>query len=226
MKIMWLAPSILSANFARLGEDIKNVLQAGGDIIHFDVMDNHYVPNLSFGPMVLKSIRRYGIKSIIDVHLMVEPVDDLIIRFAEAGADFITIHPESTKHLDRSLSLIKSLGCKVGLGINPATTLNVLTHIIDKLDIILLMSVNPGFSGQKFIPTTFEKLLKVRKLIDNSNKKILLEIDGGINLNNLKKVASFGVNIFVIGSAIFESQDYKKTIEDMRLQLNEKICFV
>ncbi|XBC39187.1 MAG: ribulose-phosphate 3-epimerase [Buchnera aphidicola (Nurudea shiraii)] len=220
MKTILLAPSILSANFANLGEDIQNILKAGGDIIHFDVMDNHYVPNLTFGPMVLKSIRSYGITSIIDVHLMVDPVDDLIVKFAEAGADFITIHPESTKHLDRSLNLIKSFGCKVGIGINPTTTLHVLDYIIEKLDIILLMSVNPGFSGQEFIPITFKKLLQVRQLIDNSNRKILLEIDGGINLNNIKKVASYGVNIFVIGSAIFGSKNYKETIKNIRFELN------
>ncbi|XBC37620.1 MAG: ribulose-phosphate 3-epimerase [Buchnera aphidicola (Meitanaphis elongallis)] len=220
MKSFWLAPSILSANFARLGEDIKNVLEAGGDIIHFDVMDNHYVPNLTFGPMVLKSIRNYGITSVIDVHLMVAPVDDLIVKFSEAGANFITIHPESTNHLDRSLNLIKNCGCKVGLGINPATTLNILEHVMDKLDIILLMSVNPGFSGQQFIPTMYKKLLQARKLIDDSRLNILLEVDGGINLKNFKKVASCGVDIFVIGSSIFLSKNYKKTIEDMRRILN------
>ncbi|XBC38136.1 MAG: ribulose-phosphate 3-epimerase [Buchnera aphidicola (Floraphis choui)] len=221
MKTVWLAPSILSANFSKLGEEIKHVLEAGSDIIHFDVMDNHYVPNLTFGPMVLKSIRGYGIKSIIDVHIMASPVDDLIIQFSEAGADFITIHPDSTNHLDRSLSLIKSCGCKVGLGINPATTLNILEYVIDKLDMILLMSVNPGFSGQKFIPTIFKKLSQTRKLIDDSKRNILLEVDGGITLNNLQKIALYGVNIFVIGSAIFQSKNYKETIKNMRDVLNK-----
>ncbi|QCI23490.1 ribulose-phosphate 3-epimerase [Buchnera aphidicola] len=220
METSWLAPSILSADFSRLGDEIRNVLEAGGDIIHFDVMDNHYVPNLTFGPMVLKSIRNYGITSIIDVHLMVSPVDDLIVQFSDAGADFITIHPESTNHLHRSLNLIKSCGCKVGLGINPATSLNILEYVMDQLDIILLMSVNPGFSGQNFIPSTFKKLLQVRKLIDNSHKNVLLEVDGGINLDNLKEIASFGVNIFVVGSAIFKAKNYKKIINDMRHKLN------
>ncbi|WP_154017318.1 ribulose-phosphate 3-epimerase [Buchnera aphidicola] len=218
MKIL-LAPSILSADCSRIGEEIKNVLKSGGDIIHFDVMDNHYVPNLTFGPMVLQSIRNFGITSIIDVHLMVTPVDSLIVQFSKAGADFITIHPESTNHLDRSLELIKSCGCKAGIAINPATSLGVLEYVIEKLDIILLMSVNPGFSGQEFIPSTFKKLLKVRKLIDKSNRKIFLEVDGGINLTNIQKVASYGANILVIGSAIFKSKSYLKTIKEMRDQL-------
>ncbi|XBC44317.1 MAG: ribulose-phosphate 3-epimerase [Buchnera aphidicola (Schlechtendalia peitan)] len=220
MKTLWLAPSILSADFFKIGEEIKDVLEAGGDIIHFDVMDNHYVPNLTFGPMVLKSIRNNGISSIIDVHLMVSPVDDLIVQFSKSGADFITIHPESTNHLDRSLNLIKSCGCKVGLGINPATSLHVLEYVIEKLDVILLMSVNPGFSGQEFIPSTFKKLLEVRKLINDINPNILLEVDGGINLKNIRQIASYGVNIFVIGSAIFKSKNYKKTIKNMRSELN------
>lgn len=220
MKTIWLAPSILSANFARLGEEITSVLEAGGDIIHFDVMDNHYVPNLTLGPMVLKSIRNYGITSIIDVHIMADPVDELIIQFSKAGADFITIHPESTNHLDRSLNLIRNCGCKVGLAINPSTTLDVLEYVMDKLDMIVVMSVNPGFSGQQFIPIIFKKLLEVRKLIDNSHRNILLEIDGGINLSNLKTIASYGVNIFVIGSVIFSSKNYKQIIKDIRYQID------
>ncbi|XBC42767.1 MAG: ribulose-phosphate 3-epimerase [Buchnera aphidicola (Kaburagia rhusicola ensigallis)] len=220
MKTIWLAPSILSANFVRLGEEITSVLGAGGDIIHFDVMDNHYVPNLTFGPMVLKSIRNNGITSIIDVHIMADPVDELIIQFSKAGANFITIHPESTNHLDRSLNLIRNCGCKVGLAINPSTTLDVLEYVMDKLDMIVVMSVNPGFSGQQFIPIIFKKLLEVRKLIDNSHRNILLEIDGGINLSNIKKVASHGVNVFVLGSVIFSSKNYTQIIKDLRYQIN------
>lgn len=215
-----IAPSILSADFARLGEEVDNVLKAGADVVHFDVMDNHYVPNLTIGPMVCKALRDYGIEAPIDVHLMVKPVDTLIPMFADAGASIITFHPEASEHVDRTLSLIKEHGCKAGLVLNPATPLSCLEYVMDKLDVILLMSVNPGFGGQKFIPNTLDKLRAVRKLIDQSGYDIRLEIDGGVNVNNIAEIAEAGADMFVAGSAIFNQPDYKHVIEQMREQLS------
>jgi ribulose-phosphate 3-epimerase len=214
-----IAPSILSADFARLGEEVENVLSAGADIVHFDVMDNHYVPNLTIGPMVCKALRNYGIKAPIDVHLMVKPVDSMITQFIDAGATYITFHPEASEHLDRSLQLIKNGGCKAGLVFNPATPLHYLDHVMDKLDMILLMSVNPGFGGQKFIPSTLEKLKLVRQRIDASGLNIRLEVDGGVTINNIADIACAGADTFVAGSAIFNTEDYKTTIDMMRIQL-------
>ena len=215
-----IAPSILSADFARLGEEVDNVLKAGADVVHFDVMDNHYVPNLTIGPMVCKALRDYGIEAPIDVHLMVKPVDTLIPMFADAGASIITFHPEASEHVDRTLSLIKEHGCKAGLVLNPATPLSCLEYVMDKLDVILLMSVNPGFGGQKFIPNTLDKLRAVRKLIDQSGYDIRLEIDGGVNVNNIAEIAEAGADMFVAGSAIFNQPDYTHVIEQMREQLS------
>ncbi|MBV2130034.1 ribulose-phosphate 3-epimerase [Arsukibacterium indicum] len=214
-----IAPSILSADFARLGSDIDSVLAAGADVVHFDVMDNHYVPNLTIGPMVCKAIRNYGITAPIDVHLMVEPVDSLVPQFAEAGASIITFHPEASRHIDRTLQLIKSHGCQAGLVFNPATPLSYLDHVLDKLDVILLMSVNPGFGGQKFIPATLDKLAQVRQLIDDSGLPIRLEVDGGVTVDNIGDIAKAGADMFVAGSAIFSSDDYQQTISMMRQQL-------
>ena len=215
-----IAPSILSADFARLGEEVDNVLKAGADVVHFDVMDNHYVPNLTIGPMVCKALRDYGIEAPIDVHLMVKPVDTLIPMFADAGASIITFHPEASEHVDRTLSLIKEHGCKAGLVLNPATPLSCLEYVMDKLDVILLMSVNPGFGGQKFIPNTLDKLRAVRKLIDQSGYDIRIEIDGGVNVNNIAEIAEAGADMFVAGSAIFNQADYKQVIDQMREQLS------
>lgn len=215
-----IAPSLLSADFARLGEEAVNVLKAGGDMLHLDVMDNHYVPNLTVGPLVCEALRKHGIKAPIDVHLMTRPVDSLIVDFAKAGATNITIHPESTDHVDRSLSLIRKQGCKAGLSLNPATTLDCLEYVLDKLDIILIMSVNPGFGGQQFIPATLEKLKKARTLIDNSGKNIRLAIDGGINADNIHQVAEAGADMFIMGSAIFTQPDYTKTIHTLRHELS------
>ena len=220
-KEYWIAPSILSANFAKLGEEVDSVLSAGADVIHFDVMDNHYVPNLTIGPLVCEALRKYGITSPIDVHLMVEPVDELVPMFAKAGASFITFHPEASKHIDRTLQLIKSFGLKAGLVFNPATPLSYLDYVLDKLDIIMLMSVNPGFGGQSFIPSTLDKLAQVRKIIDDSNLDIRLEVDGGVKVGNIAQIAKAGADTFVAGSAIFSQPDYSKVIADFRRELRE-----
>jgi ribulose-phosphate 3-epimerase len=214
-----IAPSILAANFARLGEEVDNVLEAGADIVHFDVMDNHYVPNLTIGPMVCKALRDHGVTAPIDVHLMVQPVDDLIRMFADAGATYITFHPEASNHIDRSLQLVRDLGCKAGLVLNPGTGLDVARWVMDKMDMLLLMSVNPGFGGQKFIPSTLGKLEQARELIDNSGYDIRLEVDGGVGVNNIAEVAAAGADTFVAGSAIFNQPDYAEVINKMREQL-------
>lgn len=214
-----IAPSILSADFARLGEEVDNVLAAGADIVHFDVMDNHYVPNLTIGPMVCAALRKYGVSAPIDVHLMVSPVDRIIGDFIEAGASYITFHPEASQHIDRSLQLIREGGCKAGLVFNPATPLNLLEYVMDKVDMILLMSVNPGFGGQKFIPGTLNKLREARALIDASGRDIRLEIDGGVNVANIREIAAAGADTFVAGSAIFNAQDYRQVIEQMHSEL-------
>jgi ribulose-phosphate 3-epimerase len=214
-----IAPSILSADFARLGAEVDAVLAAGAEFIHFDVMDNHYVPNLTIGPMVCTALRKYGVTAPIDVHLMVEPVDHLIGEFAKAGATYITFHPEASRHVDRSLQLIRELGCQSGLVFNPATPLEVLRHVLDKVDMVLLMSVNPGFGGQSFIPATLAKLAAARRLIDDSGLPIRLEIDGGVKLDNIAQIAAAGADTFVAGSAIFGSPDYAQTIAAMRAAL-------
>ena len=214
-----IAPSILSADFARLGEEVDKVLAAGADIVHFDVMDNHYVPNLTIGTMVCAALRKYGITAPIDAHLMVKPVDRIIGDFIDAGASYITFHPEASEHIDRSLQLIRDGGCKAGLVFNPATPLEVLKHVMDKVDMILLMSVNPGFGGQKFIPHTLEKLKEARALIDASGREIRLEIDGGVNVQNIREIAAAGADTFVAGSAIFNQPDYKAVIDAMRAEL-------
>ncbi len=214
-----IAPSILSADFARLGEEVDNVIEAGADWVHFDVMDNHYVPNLTIGPLVCDALIKHGVTAPIDVHLMVKPVDRIIGDFAQAGASIITFHPEASDHVDRSLQLIKQSGCKAGLVINPATSLQCLEHVMDKLDVILLMSVNPGFGGQSFIPNTLNKLVEVRKLIDQSGLDIRLEVDGGVKIDNIQEIAAAGADAFVAGSAIFNSNDYQATIAAMRANI-------
>jgi ribulose-phosphate 3-epimerase len=211
-----IAPSILSADFARLGEEVETVLSAGADIVHFDVMDNHFVPNLTIGPMICDALRTYGIEAPIDVHLMVEPVDGIIPDFAKAGATYITFHPEASRHVDRSLGLIREQGCRSGLVFNPATPLDWLTHVIDKVDMILLMSVNPGFGGQRFIPSALTKLRQARQIIAASGRDIRLEIDGGVKIDNIGEIAAAGADTFVAGSAIFGSKDYAATITAMR----------
>jgi len=214
-----IAPSILSANFACLGQEVDDVLAAGADIVHFDVMDNHYVPNLTIGPMVCKALRDHGVTAPIDVHLMVQPVDALIGMFADAGASYITFHPDASTHVDRSLQLIRSAGCKAGLVFNPAAPLDALKYVMDKVDMILLMSVNPGFGGQAFIPATLDKLREARELIDASGLDIRLEVDGGVGPNNIAAVAAAGADTFVAGSAIFNQPDYKTVIDQMRSEL-------
>jgi ribulose-phosphate 3-epimerase len=212
----WIAPSILSADFARLGEEVRNVLAAGADVVHFDVMDNHYVPNLTIGPLVCEALRKHGITAPIDVHLMVKPVDRIIPDFAKAGASYITFHPEASEHIDRTLGLIRECGCKAGLVFNPATPLHYLDYVLDKVDMVLLMSVNPGFGGQSFIPSTLPKIAQARQIIDRSGREIRLEVDGGVKVDNIGAVAAAGADTFVAGSAIFNAKDYQATIAAMR----------
>ena len=216
----YIAPSILSADFSRLGEEVDSVIQAGADIIHFDVMDNHFVPNLTIGPLVCESLRKYGIKTPIDVHLMTEPVDSLIKDFATAGANYITFHPEASTHIHRSLELIRSLGCKSGLVFSPGTPLNCLEHLIEEIDMILIMSVNPGFGGQSFIKSSLDKISASREIISESGRDIRLEVDGGVKIDNIAEIASAGADTFVAGSAIFGSENYQKTISSMREEIN------
>lgn len=223
MKDIVIAPSILSADFAKLGEEVANVLEAGADWVHFDVMDNHYVPNLTIGPMVCQALRDYGIKAPIDVHLMVKPVDRIIPDFAKAGATYISFHPEATEHLDRTIGLIKESGCKAGVVLNPATPLDCLEYVMDKLDLILLMSVNPGFGGQKFIPSALTKARQVRTMIDESGYDIRLQIDGGVKADNIADIAESGVDTFVAGSAIFNEEDYQAIMNTMRANVKDRL---
>lgn len=221
MKKYIIAPSLLSADFARLGAEAEAVLKAGADMLHLDVMDNHYVPNLTVGPLVCAALRKYGIQAPIDVHLMTRPVDRLIVEFAQAGATNITFHPEASDHVDRSLDLIHQHGCKAGLALNPATSLHCLDHVMDKLDLILVMSVNPGFGGQSFIPSAVDKIRRIRTLIDNSKRSIHLAVDGGIKVDNIKAVADAGADMFIAGSAIYSQPDYTKVLNAMRTTLNQ-----
>jgi ribulose-phosphate 3-epimerase len=221
MQSPWIAPSILSADFARLGEEVRHVLEAGADIVHFDVMDNHYVPNLTIGPLVCEALRKHGITAPIDVHLMVKPVDRIVPDFARAGATWITFHPEASEHVDRTIGLIREHGCRPGLVLNPATPVHWLDHLLDKIDMVLLMSVNPGFGGQSFIPSVLPKVAKVRELIDRSGREIRLEVDGGVKVDNIGAVAAAGADTFVAGSAIFGSKDYRATIAAMREEIGK-----
>ena len=221
MQSPWIAPSILSADFARLGEEVRNVLEAGADIVHFDVMDNHYVPNLTIGPLVCEALRKAGITAPIDVHLMVKPVDRIVPDFAKAGATWITFHPEASEHVDRTIGLIREHGCRPGLVFNPATPLNWLEHVLDKLDMVLLMSVNPGFGGQSFIPSALPKIRQVREMIDRSGRDIRLEVDGGVKVDNIGAVAAAGADTYVAGSAIFGAKDYRATIAAMREEIRK-----
>jgi ribulose-phosphate 3-epimerase len=219
MQSPWIAPSILSADFSRLGEEVRNVLEAGADIVHFDVMDNHYVPNLTIGPLVCEALRKAGITAPIDVHLMVKPVDRIVPDFAKAGATWITFHPEASEHVDRTVGLIREHGCRPGLVLNPATPVNWLDHVLDKIDMVLLMSVNPGFGGQSFIPSALPKITRVREMIDRSGREIRLEVDGGVKVDNIQAVAAAGADTFVAGSAIFGAKDYRATIAAMREEI-------
>jgi len=216
MQTPWIAPSILSADFARLGEEVRAVLDAGADIVHFDVMDNHYVPNLTIGPLVCEALRKAGIEAPIDVHLMVKPVDRIVPDFAKAGATWITFHPEASEHVDRTIGLIREVGCRPGLVLNPATPVHWLDHVLDKIDMVLLMSVNPGFGGQSFIASALPKIAQVRELIDRSGREIRLEVDGGVKVDNIAAAAAAGADTFVAGSAIFGAKDYRSTIAAMR----------
>jgi ribulose-phosphate 3-epimerase len=215
----WIAPSILSADFSRLGDEVRAVLDAGADIVHFDVMDNHYVPNLTIGPLVCEALRKAGITAPIDVHLMVKPVDRIVPDFAKAGATWITFHPEASEHVDRTIGLIREQGCKPGIVLNPASPLNWLDHVLDKIDMVLLMSVNPGFGGQSFIASALPKIARVRELIDRSGREIRLEVDGGVKVDNIGAVAAAGADTFVAGSAIFGAKDYRETIDAMRANI-------
>ena len=219
MQTPWIAPSILSADFARLGEEVRAVLAAGADVVHFDVMDNHYVPNLTIGPLVCEALRKAGIEAPIDVHLMVKPVDRIVPDFAKAGATWITFHPEASEHVDRTIGLIREQGCRPGLVLNPASPVNWLDHVLDRIDMVLLMSVNPGFGGQSFIPSALPKITRVREMIDRSGREVRLEVDGGVKVDNIGAVAAAGADAFVAGSAIFGSKDYRATIAAMREQI-------
>jgi ribulose-phosphate 3-epimerase len=219
MQTPWIAPSILSANFAKLGEEVDSVLRAGADVVHFDVMDNHYVPNLTIGPLVCEALRKHGVTAPIDVHLMVKPVDRIVPDFAAAGATFISFHPEAVEHVDRTIELIREQGCKPGLVFNPATPLDYLDYTLEKLDLVLIMSVNPGFGGQKFIPAALRKLREARERIDASGRNVRLEIDGGVKVDNIGEIARAGADMFVAGSAIFGSKDYAATIKAMRKEI-------